>query len=235
MSDRPIRIQLRRTKGWRLPENTVNVARPGRFGNPWYVEMTGTFGAWTVFGPNVPAGGISCGNREGAILLAIKFFRQRVMMGGINKDALRGKNVACWCRLGDPCHGDVLLELANEHPACADSAGPCRVIEDDQEPRVRSCEKVREGGRMSPEEIAILTALSEDGGRQTGQITQRSGAFLRLGKRIASAWVRNQLLYLEKQGFVARLDEEKPVCWIRTGAGTKMLKDCQAPSAKGEE
>jgi len=27
--------------------------------------------------------------------------------------ALRGKNLACWCRLRDPCHGDVLLEIAN--------------------------------------------------------------------------------------------------------------------------
>jgi len=26
---------------------------------------------------------------------------------------LRGKDLACWCRLDQPCHGDVLLELAN--------------------------------------------------------------------------------------------------------------------------
>ncbi|HEX5183627.1 MAG TPA: DUF4326 domain-containing protein [Allosphingosinicella sp.] len=26
---------------------------------------------------------------------------------------LRGKNLACWCRLDAPCHADVLLELAN--------------------------------------------------------------------------------------------------------------------------
>jgi Domain of unknown function (DUF4326) len=26
---------------------------------------------------------------------------------------LRGKNLACWCRLDRPCHADVLLELAN--------------------------------------------------------------------------------------------------------------------------
>jgi hypothetical protein len=26
---------------------------------------------------------------------------------------LRGKNLACWCKLGEPCHADVLLELAN--------------------------------------------------------------------------------------------------------------------------
>lgn len=27
---------------------------------------------------------------------------------------LRGRNLACWCKLGDPCHADVLLELANK-------------------------------------------------------------------------------------------------------------------------
>jgi hypothetical protein len=27
--------------------------------------------------------------------------------------SLRGKNLACWCPLDQPCHADVLLELAN--------------------------------------------------------------------------------------------------------------------------
>lgn len=26
---------------------------------------------------------------------------------------LAGKNLACWCPLDQPCHADVLLELAN--------------------------------------------------------------------------------------------------------------------------
>lgn len=26
---------------------------------------------------------------------------------------LRGKNLACWCRDGNRCHGDVLLQIAN--------------------------------------------------------------------------------------------------------------------------
>lgn len=28
-------------------------------------------------------------------------------------DELRGKDLACWCPLDQPCHADVLLELAN--------------------------------------------------------------------------------------------------------------------------
>lgn len=29
------------------------------------------------------------------------------------QEELRGKNLACWCPLDQPCHADVLLELAN--------------------------------------------------------------------------------------------------------------------------
>ncbi|WP_324292388.1 DUF4326 domain-containing protein [Breoghania sp.] len=29
---------------------------------------------------------------------------------------LAGKNLACWCSLDGPCHGDVLLRLANSTP-----------------------------------------------------------------------------------------------------------------------
>lgn len=28
-------------------------------------------------------------------------------------DVMRGKNLACWCKLNERCHADVLLRLAN--------------------------------------------------------------------------------------------------------------------------
>ena len=37
--------------------------------------------------------------------------RRRILLRAM--PALRGKNLACWCKPRDPCHGDVLLELAN--------------------------------------------------------------------------------------------------------------------------
>lgn len=83
----PERIQLRRTKGWRMPPNTVSVARPGRWGNPFTVENTGRVDAVLRF---------AC---EVAPLLDVT--------------PLRGKNLACWCPLGAPCHADVLLEIAD--------------------------------------------------------------------------------------------------------------------------
>lgn len=30
------------------------------------------------------------------------------------KIELRGKNLACWCKPGTPCHADILLKLVNE-------------------------------------------------------------------------------------------------------------------------
>jgi hypothetical protein len=95
MTDRismPVRIQLSRRKGWRLPPNTVAVARPGKWGNPFKIGEPGI--------PDAAA--------------AVAAFRE---FAGPRRDdirrELRGKNLACWCRPGEPCHGDVLLEIAN--------------------------------------------------------------------------------------------------------------------------
>lgn len=103
----PQRIQLQRTKGWKLPPNTVTVARPGRWGNPYRLGDTAH---WA--GADIPISDAAT---------AVALFR-RWMEHHIHKDPctmrtalaeLRGKNLACWCKPGAPCHADVLLELAN--------------------------------------------------------------------------------------------------------------------------
>ena len=38
----PKRIQRKRTKGWRKPENTVNVCRPSKWGNPFVCDLSPT-------------------------------------------------------------------------------------------------------------------------------------------------------------------------------------------------
>ena len=92
---KPERIQLRRVKGWRMPANTVKVCRPGKWGNPFPVgedrepeEAVNAFEHWIR-------------EQGGRALLA-------------DLHELRGKNLACWCRLDEPCHADVLLTVANE-------------------------------------------------------------------------------------------------------------------------
>jgi hypothetical protein len=93
----PQRIQRQRTKGWRMPENAVYVGRPTRWGNHWH-----TGNGW-----------------DAAAIVAL---HAEWMRGTYCDNAcppkpdlglLRGKDLACWCPLDQPCHADVLLELAN--------------------------------------------------------------------------------------------------------------------------
>ena len=114
MPDAPKRIQLRRTPGWRMPEGAVHVARPGFWGNPFPHADRGiaarTFRVWLRG---------SCRSHE---MLGIKPVRsnlpdlRREMLERL--PALRGRDLACWCPLGQPCHADVLLELANGLMTC---------------------------------------------------------------------------------------------------------------------
>ncbi|MFZ5719242.1 MAG: DUF4326 domain-containing protein [Pseudomonadota bacterium] len=114
----PRRIQLRRTKGWRMPPDTVKVDRSTRWGNPYTFGLRGAVNPhWYVEGPGLgshPAAGL-CGNREGAQIKAVQLFRAAIETGRLTLDLghLRGKNLACWCKPDAPCHADVLLELAN--------------------------------------------------------------------------------------------------------------------------
>jgi hypothetical protein len=89
----PERIQRKRTRGFRMPENTVYVGRPSKFGNPLPKPFEqAMYRTWL------------CGSTE----------RAKQVLDGIVH--LRGKNLACWCALNQPCHADILLELANAHP-----------------------------------------------------------------------------------------------------------------------
>lgn len=115
--DAPKRIQLRRTKGWRKPDGAVVVARPSRFGNPFtmaaYAEAIGVpvplgearkvcvdaFRDWLSGDTWAAGSGPEWEHRLADYLAAIP--------------DLAGRDLACWCPLDQPCHADVLLELAN--------------------------------------------------------------------------------------------------------------------------
>jgi hypothetical protein len=88
----PKRIQRKRTKNWKMPPNSVYVGRPSKWGNP--IRVT----------ENV--------SHE----RAVGEFR-RIIGGFVNAKEflapLRGKDLVCWCKLSEPCHADVLLEIAN--------------------------------------------------------------------------------------------------------------------------
>lgn len=97
----PTRIQRKRTKGWRMPPNTVFVGRPTKWGNPFNWQN-------------------SSEPRYEAHAFAVELYRhfitnERGPSAPTDEDiaSLRGKNLACWCSLDEHCHADVLLELAN--------------------------------------------------------------------------------------------------------------------------
>jgi hypothetical protein len=106
----PERIQLRRSKGWRKPEGAVVVGRPTHWGNPWKVGSTG----WTV----KPGGLIDREPHEPLTAeQAVESFRNSSTFDPDwvqhIREQLGGKDLACWCPIGAPCHADVLLEIAN--------------------------------------------------------------------------------------------------------------------------
>jgi hypothetical protein len=113
----PLRLQRKRTKGFKLPEGTICVTRGTRFGNPFTLEncrqagFQGTddelrlrcveaFKVW--LGPNWEYNwqGEESERRRQAILDALP--------------SLKGKQLACWCPLTRACHCDILCAMANK-------------------------------------------------------------------------------------------------------------------------
>ncbi|KKK50084.1 hypothetical protein LCGC14_3128570 [marine sediment metagenome] len=103
MTETPKRIQRRRTKGWRMPPNTVYVGRPSKWGNPFKVGVVSAY-----------AGGRKIQDLRYAYSIYRAVAPENAMLVAEAQRELKGKNLACWCPLDGPCHADVLLEIANE-------------------------------------------------------------------------------------------------------------------------
>lgn len=97
----PRRIQRRRTKGYRLPEGAVYVGRPTRWGNPYRAGEE-----------------LRSGPAEVVAWYRYWLLSQPAMVRRVRQE-LAGKDLACWCPTGQPCHADVLLAVANA-PEAAD-------------------------------------------------------------------------------------------------------------------
>ena len=103
----PQRVQLSRTRGWRMPANTIKVDRTTEWGNPFKVGSTA---AHPLTGRKVRVD-----SPETSIELYklwLKTDDGKALARSARRE-LRGINLACWCAPGSPCHGDVLLRLAN--------------------------------------------------------------------------------------------------------------------------
>lgn len=95
MAEGPVRVQLSRARGFRLPPGTVSVAAPTRWANPYR-----------------PAARTPEANAA-----AVEHFRgylaRNPVLVELARAELAGLNLACWCQPALPCHADVWLAIVN--------------------------------------------------------------------------------------------------------------------------
>lgn len=122
----PIEVQRKRSRGFRLPENTVCVNRPLKYGNPFKVinnDICGynsDIGEW-IFIESRKKFPDAISARKRAVQLFEEYVNGNCYplpfapynIADIKND-LKGKNLACFCPVGSECHRTVLLKIANE-------------------------------------------------------------------------------------------------------------------------
>ncbi|MTK12670.1 MAG: DUF4326 domain-containing protein [Clostridiaceae bacterium] len=126
----PVRIQRKRVKGWEMPESAIYVGRPTKWGNPFRVGQISR----PVPRPEITHDIIICaanGSRMKHFIPPIELapfprpltaedmleqYRAHIL-AALGLETIRvklgGKDLACWCRPDQPCHAEVLLEIAN--------------------------------------------------------------------------------------------------------------------------
>jgi hypothetical protein len=117
VNNKPTRIQRKRQRGYDMQRDSmernglmaVNVCRPGPWGNPFIVGKHGTAARCVELYENLLAGLLCISIDHECVeaqVRSVKYAMEHIR-------ELRGKNLACWCPEGKPCHADVLLDLAN--------------------------------------------------------------------------------------------------------------------------
>lgn len=110
----PKRFQLSRRAGWRMPPNSVKCDRTTKFGNPFMVADYGQPEAVASFRTLMTCEEVDIQARWPERAGELMAWRRRILE---NLDALTGSDLGCWCRLDQPCHVEVLLDLANRDRA----------------------------------------------------------------------------------------------------------------------
>ncbi|MEU7745561.1 DUF4326 domain-containing protein [Nonomuraea sp. NPDC049158] len=118
----PVRIRRRRAPGWRKPAGAVIVDRTSRWGNPFTVAQALADG---IADDDHAAHELCARRYRSWILGSIPEDPDVLQVGNRHFDRrwirehlyeLRGRSLCCPCPEGEACHGEVLLELANEEP-----------------------------------------------------------------------------------------------------------------------
>lgn len=96
---KPKRIQRKRTRGWRMPAGAVYVGRPTVYGNPFKPGPDETLR-------------LAVANYRDWLTGSYRTSKAPPSLGKLREE-LQGKDLVCWCPLDQPCHADILLEIAN--------------------------------------------------------------------------------------------------------------------------
>ena len=121
----PQRLQRKRTAGWRAPEGARYVGWPSKWANPWrIVPVRDNSFPWGDAADVIHAetgasigrfDRVSRGPGMGAPYWACQAFRRDLADELIEeaRSELAGHDLLCWCRLDQPCHADIWIELSN--------------------------------------------------------------------------------------------------------------------------
>lgn len=128
----PHRVQRRRTKGSRLPAGVLCITRPSRYGNPFHIVGRTVVGfKWSDvvewdqgIGAMPPADVLyaEAADPAGAVDQAVELYRELLAVRRREWEPkrfakwiidARGRDVACYCPVTQPCHGDPLLQAVN--------------------------------------------------------------------------------------------------------------------------
>lgn len=117
------RIQRRREKDWRMPDGALYVGRPSKWGSPFVLGRTYSRESelWRYIERAFPTpvtgwdlfDALTIRGRQFAVD-AYAFWLPEMPHLMCSLDELRGRDLCCYCPLDQPCHADVLLELANQ-------------------------------------------------------------------------------------------------------------------------
>lgn len=113
----PQRIRLDRHKGWRLPDGAKSVARPTVWGNPFVIgkpvlqRIPDTDRFQLPQRLTTRTGLVTDAQHAVKLYVAWLPLAVHYTIEDIRRE-LAGRDLACWCLPGTPCHGDILLTLA---------------------------------------------------------------------------------------------------------------------------
>lgn len=120
----PKRVQMTRQKPWRADNpDAVIVSRPSMLGNPFPVAMWGRELSVALFENSAQGtwNPSTLGQDKSDEQFAVAYKQHTDWLARIidhpvdvARSLLAGRDLACWCSLDQPCHADVLLELANQ-------------------------------------------------------------------------------------------------------------------------